>query len=418
MMGDKRVIIIGGGVIGLCSAYYLSKKGFEVTVIEKGDGTDGCSYGNAGMVVPSHFIPLAAPGMIALGIKWLFNAESPFYIKPRFNRDLFSWGWKFYKAATKSKVEKAMPVLRDLNLMSRELYDELAREEDLQFAFQKKGLFMYCKTEHAFEEESALAKKANKLGVKAEILSQQEAQSLDPSLQLDIAGAVYFPNDAFMTPHLFMERLQKKLEALGVNFRFNTLLKSINTSNNQINAVVVGNEELVADKYVIALGSWSSDLLKQINMDLPMQAGKGYSVVLPDPVSKPEICSILTEARVAVTPMTHGLRFAGTMEITGLDESINHRRLQGIFKSIPKYFPEFKKEDFTELQVWSGLRPCSPDGLPYIGKSDVYKNLIIATGHAMMGLSLGPVTGKLVSQIMTEDKTSLDISLLDPNRYN
>ena len=147
-------------------------------------------------------------------------------------------------------------------------------------------------------------------------------------------------------------------------------------------------------------------------------AGKGYSFVVPNPKAMPEICSILTEARVAVTPMAHGLRFAGTMELAGLDLDINKRRLEGIFKSIPQYFPEFSADDFRDLEIWSGLRPCSPDGMPYIGRFNKYTNLVAATGHSMMGMSLGPVSGKMVSQIITNEKAEVESPLLSVDRYN
>ncbi|MBT29345.1 MAG: amino acid dehydrogenase [Thalassobius sp.] len=418
MAKSKSVLIVGGGIIGLCSAYYLHKKGLEVTVVDAGNYEGSCSFGNAGMVVPSHFIPLAAPGMITQGIKWMFNPESPFHIKPRLDKGLISWGWKFYKASSEKKVQQAMPVLKELNLISKELYEQIAVDESLEFAFQKKGLVMYCKSLESFQEEIEVAHKANKLGLKTEILDKEDAQSLDPGLKLDIEGAVYFPLDAFLTPNLFMKGLKDKLESDGVKFLRNTEIKGFQVKNNKITGVETPIEVLSADEYVIATGSWSASLLKNLKLSIPLMAGKGYSFVVPNPKAMPEICSILTEARVAVTPMAHGLRFAGTMELAGLDLDINKRRLEGIFKSIPQYFPEFSADDFRDLEIWSGLRPCSPDGMPYIGRFNKYTNLVAATGHSMMGMSLGPVSGKMVSQIITNEKAEVESPLLSVDRYN
>ncbi|MDW7695985.1 FAD-dependent oxidoreductase [Flammeovirgaceae bacterium SG7u.111] len=417
-MASKKTVIIGGGVIGICSAYYLNKKGFEVTVLDQNDFQDSASFGNAGMVVPSHFIPMAAPGMIALGMKWMFNPESPFHIKPRLNKELFSWGWKFYKAATPHRVKQAIPVLKDLNLTSKKLFEEIATDESLDFAFQKKGLMMYCKTEAALHEEKELATEANKIGIKAEVLGKEEAQSIDSGLELDIHGAIYFPMDAFLTPHLFLNGLKEKLEQKGVTFLANTQVTGFETNGQKITTAQTSAGAIEADEFVIASGSWSSSMLKGLNISMPLMAGKGYSFVIPEPKAKPEICSILTEARVAVTPMAHGLRIAGTMELAGIDLSINKRRLEGIYKSIPKYFPQFSADDFRDIEVWSGLRPCSPDGIPYIGRFQKYPNLIAATGHSMMGLSLGPVTGKIVAQLVANEKQDVESKLLAVDRYN
>jgi len=173
----------------------------------------------------------------------------------------------------------------------------------------------------------------------------------------------------------------------------------------------------VADEFVLCGGSWTQALARQLRIRLPMQAGKGYSLTLPQPRQLPAICSIFHEARVAVTPMGGALRFGGTMEIDGMSEEINPVRVRGIINAVPKYFPDFTAKDFEGVQPWRGLRPCSPDGLPYVGRAARYSNLSIATGHAMMGLSLGPITGKLVAEIVSGEKPGIDIGMLSPDRY-
>lgn len=389
-----------------------------MTVVDAGDFRHGCSHGNAGMVVPSHFIPLAAPGMIKLGLKWMFNAESPFHLPFRFDQDLISWIWKFYLAANKKHVTLSSPLLCWLNLVSKQLFEEIAREASLDFGFRKNGLLLHCKKQKTLEKEASLVTAAHKLGIDAEVLSLNEVEKLDPGLQLDTAGAVYFPSDAFFTPQLFMSQLYQKLSDQGVSFVPSSQIISFSRNRGMITAAHTKDDSFVVDEYIIATGSWSARLCRDLSINLPLIAGKGYSVSLSQPKIRPNICSILTEARVAVTPMQHGLRFAGTMELGNVNENVNRRRLNGIFKSIPKYFPEFKTADFERLGVWTGLRPCSPDGLPYLGRPDNFKNLILATGHAMMGLSLGPVTGLIVSQIACGEKTKKDISILNPSRYD
>jgi D-amino-acid dehydrogenase len=428
-----KTTIIGSGVIGLFSAYYLSKQGYEVTIIERSNGDDGCSTGNAGMIVPSHFIPLAVPGMIEKGIKWMFNSESPFYIKPRLNLDLFSWGLKFYQAATKKQVERAMPALRDISLLSKALYQDLAKTPDLDFAFEEKGLMMLCKTEHSFEEEIEVAQQANELGLKTKILSTKELHEFEPEVKPDVAGAIFYEGDAHLYPNQLVKNLKKHLENIGVKFYYNTEVTGFELEKNEIKKInirqIVGNQiqnrtanlsELNTENIVIATGSWSPLLADMLNIGLPMQAGKGYSVTYEQNEGKKlNIPSILLEARVAITPMSNNLiRFGGTMEIGGLNDQINMNRVRGIIKAVPNYFPDYQINIPQKEQIWHGLRPCSPDGLPYIGRTNKYKNLIIASGHAMMGLSLAPATGKLVQEIIDNQKNSIEIDLYKPERYD
>ena len=428
-----KTTIIGSGVIGLFSAYYLSKQGYEVTIIERSNGDDGCSTGNAGMIVPSHFIPLAVPGMIEKGIKWMFNSESPFYIKPRLNLDLFSWGLKFYQAATKKQVERAMPALRDISLLSKALYQDLARTPYLDFAFEEKGLMMLCKTEHSFEEEIEVAQQANELGLKTKILSTKELHEFEPEVKPDVAGAIFYEGDAHLYPNQLVKNLKKHLENIGVKFYYNTEVTGFELEKNEIKKInirqIVGNQiqnrtanlsELNTENIVIATGSWSPLLADMLNIGLPMQAGKGYSVTYEQNQGKKlNIPSILLEARVAITPMSDNLiRLGGTMEIGGLNDQINMNRVRGIIKAVPNYFPDYQIDIPQKEQVWHGLRPCSPDGLPYIGRTNKYKNLVIASGHAMMGLSLAPATGKLVQEIIDNQKNSIEIDLYKPERYD
>jgi len=426
--GAGGVTIIGSGVIGLFSAYYLNKQGYEVTIIERSNGDDGCSTGNAGMIVPSHFIPLAVPGMIEKGIKWMFNSESPFYVKPRLNLDLLSWGLKFYQAATKKKVERAMPALRDISLLSKTLYQDLAKTPDFDFAFEEKGLMMLCKTEHSFEEEIEVAQQANELGLKTKILSTKELHEFEPEVKPDVAGAIFYEGDAHLYPNQLVKNLKKHLENNGIKFFYNTEVTGFELEKNEIKSIkirqiinnVTQNSELNTENIVIATGSWSPLLTDMLNIGLPMQAGKGYSVTYEQNEGKKlNIPSILLEARVAITPMSDNLiRFGGTMEIGGLNNQINMNRVRGIIKAVPNYFPDYQIDIPQKEQVWYGLRPCSPDGLPYIGRTNKYKNLVIASGHAMMGLSLAPATGKLVQEIIENQKNSIEIDLYNPERYD
>ncbi len=415
---SKHVIIIGAGAIGLSTALHCARKGHRVTVIERqGAQRDGCSYGNAGMIVPSHFVPLAAPGMVKLGLKWMWNPESPFYIKPRWDGDLLDWAIKFWRAANREHVRQSAPLLRDLSFASRAMFEELAAQNQNEIGLVTRGLLMLCKTQHGLDEEAKFAVQANQLGVPADVLNAKQVAQFDPSVTMDVAGAVYFPKDAHFTPVRYLDSLQTQAEKLGVTFQWNTEVTNLEAHDGKINSVETLHGESSADEIILCGGSWSPVLARELGLKIPIQAGKGYSLTLTQPRELPRLCSIFTEARMAITPMGTSLRFGGTMEIAGLNEDINFIRVQGIIKAVPKYFPKFTPEDFAGIAPWRGLRPCSPDGLPYLGRTTKFSNLILATGHAMMGMSLSPITGKIVSELVSGEPPAFDLSLLSPDRY-
>ena len=415
-MSTRSVVIVGGGIVGMSAAYYLLKRGFAVTLVQaEEEGGDNCSMGNAGMIVPSHFIPLAAPGMIAKGLRWMCNPESPFFVRPRLDPALLRWGWLFYRHSTPRHVAASRELLRDLNLESRRLFTELSEEED--FGLVRRGLLMLCKTEKALDEEAEVAAEANEIGLKAQVLGLTDLAKLDPGVTMDVAGGVHFPEDCHLDPARFMASLRRRVLALGGSIEAGITIDQIETRNGRIHAVSGSGRRFSADEFVIAGGVWSAGLLAKAGLRLPLQAGKGYSLTLPTPPEMPHLCSIFAEAKVAITPMGSSLRFAGTMEVGGLDLTINRARVHGIVKSVAAYFPEFSERDFDGIEAWAGLRPVSPDGIPYLGRSSRFANLTVACGHAMMGLSLGPVSGRLVAGLLAGEPPFRPIDAMSPERF-
>lgn len=414
----KNVVILGGGVIGLSIAHYALARGFAVTVLDRApEDKEGCSFGNAGMIVPSHFIPLAAPGMMALGLKWMWNPESPFYVKPRVSWDLLKWAWRFWQASTAARVKAAAPLLRDLHLASRSEYERLAGELDGDFELITRGLVMLCKSQKGLDEEAHTAAEANKLGVPADVMDRDALAKLDPDITMDVAGGVYFPKDCHLSPNRLMAALRKSITERGGRIIYSAEAKHWRRVGRRIAAIETTAGELPGDEFILAAGAWANATARELGLSIPLQAGKGYSLTLKSPRELPRLCSILTEARIAVTPMGQTLRFGGTMEMSGLHERIDPRRVRGIIKNVPFYFPRFEEADFANIQPWQGLRPCSPDGLPYIGRTQRYDNLTLAAGHAMMGLSLAPITGKLVTQLLTGAPPAINLKLLDVDRF-
>lgn len=412
-----RAVVIGAGVVGLSSAYFLAKEGFKVTVLEQNPaGTEGCSYGNGGMIVPSHFTPLAAPGMVRYGLKMMLNPKGPFRIKPSLNPELVGWVWRFMRSANQSHVDRSVQTMLDLNLASRSLYEEFAKMPGAEsWGLTTRGLLALCKEEATLKHEAELAQRARDLGLNATTLTPEELREADPDITMEVAGGVHYRDDAHLSPHHFVRWLREQMPD-SVRVVEGCAVTGFETSGGEIVKAITSKEAYDADVVVLAAGSWSGRLAKSLGLRLPMQAGKGYSFMVSDPVELPQLCALLIEARIAVTPMQGQLRFGGTMEIAGLDLSVNQARVQGLKESIPRYYPKFRMEHFPS-QVWAGLRPCSPDGLPYLGRSRRHKNLILATGHAMMGLSMGPITGKIVSEIAAERLPSVAIEGLEPERF-
>lgn len=418
-MSTNSVHIIGGGIIGLCSAYYLNQKGYEVTILDSTDINDGTSFGNAGMIVPSHFIPLAAPGVIAKGIRWMFSSKSPFYIKPRLNFELVQWLWKFYQACNQQHLANSVHMLRDYNELSKLLYKEISNELGSSVDYREEGLMMLCKSNQAFEEEIAIARLAQDIGLEAVTLDEAQVQAKHHNTMVQVRGGVWYPGDAQVYSNRFMDLLKKELLHRGVRVITGCKVVRLVEHKGLINGLITSaSENIPIDQLVIAAGAWSKKLLKTAGITLLLQDGKGYSITLNDVTNRPDIPSILSEAKVAITPMGNDLRITGTLEISNLSPAINRKRIQAFLEAVPQYFPSIQPNPRPSVeQIWTGYRPCTPDGIPYMGRINKYSNMIIATGHAMMGMSLGPASGKLVSEIIAGKKTSLAIEQMDPGRF-
>ena len=411
----KKIVIVGGGIIGFSCAYYLIEEGHEVILVDKDSFNSGASNVNAGYIIPSHIIPLASPEVFRKGIKWMLNSNSPFYIKPRLNKDLINWGINFIKSSNSRHVNRSIGIIKKINEFSKELYFELRDSKKIDFKIYKKGLLMAFKTSEAEKEEFKTAKIARELEMNVQELSQNEVNSMQPKIKMNIKGAFWYKSDAHLTPETFMNNLKSYLLKKGLKVYKENLVESFNYNSGIINSIRTKKNEIFGDEFVIAAGAWSENLLKKLRIKLLIQAGKGYRINLlkNTGISYP---AILLEDKVAVTPMDGFTRFGGTMEISGLNTKINFKRVNAIAKSSEEYYEGLKISSQNINDAQCGLRPLSPDGLPFIGRHSSYNNLVLATGHSMMGWSLGPVTGKLVSEIISGKKESISIDPFNPER--
>ena len=414
MSRKKRIVIIGAGAIGLSSAYFLHKSGHDVTILDNSPKISNCSYGNAGMIVPSHFIPLAAPGVIWQGVKWLLNPESPFSIKPSINPQLISWLYRFYKSSTKQHVNSTMSQLYALNKTSRDLFVGINKE--INFDLETRGLLILANTQKGFEHELVNLDLAKNLEQSAENVGVDEAKELLKLQDLNIAGAVYYKDDAHLSPAGFMNGLSNYLLNEGIITHKATEAFRFSINKTGIVGVNTNSGLIEGDEFVLATGAWSAELIRKLGIKLLVAPGKGYSFTIQNPDYQLGLPCILAEAKVAITPFKNSLRFAGTMEIGGFNLSVDKRRVSGMIKSINSYFPDYKNVNLEGSNVWAGLRPVSYDGLPFIGRFKKYPNLIAATGHSMMGISLAPVTGNIIENIVSNKKSNFNLDLLSPNR--
>jgi len=407
MDSQQGVVIIGGGVIGVCSAYYLAQKRIQATLIEKGEIASGCSYGNGGLIVPSHCVPLASPGALGSGLRWLLDSDSPFYIKPRFDMDLFRWLIRFALASRHGQMLRAIPVMRGLLFASRVLYDELVEHAGFDFGFEGNGSLWVCLSKKRLEHEKGETRLFEEFGIPFKVMDQSEVHDLEPALLPQVVGGIHYPRDGHINPHRFVTGLAEKAQGLGAQLWTQTEVLGFESTQGKISKIHTTRGDISPKQVVLATGSWSPEVARELRLQIPIQAAKGYSITLENPPISPKIPLSLGEARVVVNPLGDSLRLAGTLELAGMDFSINARRVDAMHKASSEYLPGL--QDAKIIEIWRGLRPCTPDGLPIIGRSHEFGNLVVAAGHAMLGMSLGPITGKLVSQLVNAEKTEVDV---------
>lgn len=415
MAKESDVLVIGGGSVGVCTAYYLARKGCRVTLIEKGEICSGCSYGNACMIVPSHAMPVPAPGVIGKSLKWMLKEDSPLLIRPRVDWQLLSWLLRFAASCRHRPMERAIPVLRDLGRASLLLFRELAATEELGFDFEQRGLMSVYTTAAGLEEGREEAEIMARHNLELEILTGDEARELEPALNRRVVGALYSAEDAHGNSHRFVTGLGEALPKHGVDLRTGAEVTGWLLEGGRPAGVRTDRGGFRAREIVLAMGSWTPLLARELGVRVPVQAGKGYSLTMDRPKLSPRIPLIHAERKVAVTPIGDRLRFAGTMEFAGIDLSLNPTRTEAIRRGALEVISG--SDNPANLERWCGLRPCTPDGLPIIDRLPRHPNVYLSTGHAMLGYTHGPISGRLMAEMICGEPLSLPLEPLRLGRF-
>lgn len=415
MTQQEDIIVIGGGIIGACTAYYLAREGRSVTIIEKEDVGAGSSHGNAGLIANGFAIPMAAPGVPSQGLKYLFDTTSPFYIKPRLNLDLINWLWNFRGACNEKQVRRSIPILLSLGQGSFDLFDELFAAEVVNFGYKGKGRLILFTSEDSFKNGKEDVDLLREFGVEATLLDAGGVRKIEPNVLPAVTHGIYCAAYAHLSPDLFVHEMMRLAQKQGLTVKKETAVTGFETAGGLISSVITTEGSFTANQIVLAAGAWSPVVSRDLKLKLPIQPAKGYSLTYKRPTTSPRLPLSLSERKIAVTPMGETLRFTSTLELAGFDSSLNQQRLQTIRHSVNEYLPGMEK--LEQETPWFGYRPATPDDLPIIGRTRAYENLILATGHGTLGITHGLITGKLVEQIIGGKPPSMDITPFRAERF-
>lgn len=414
MARGRDVLVVGGGAIGASAALELARRGAEVLLLERGPELAwGCSSGNAGLICPSHAAPLATPGALRQGIRWLGKPDSPFYLRPRVR--VLPWLARFVAACTPERAHRSSLVVRQLALASLVLHEQLA-SDGVDIGLQQRGSLNVHATVKSLAEARREAAEARGFGVESQILDGLTAvRELAPTVRGPIAGAVYYPGDAHCDPLRYVHAVGEAAASAGARIRTRVEVLGLRRRNGRVEAITTTEGDQIAGEVILAAGAWTPRLLREVGVSIPVEGGKGYHVDLESATGDPTLPVWFQGTRVIATPLAGRLRLAGTLELAGLDLAVDRRRVDAVVRAGRNGLTGL--DGRRTLEVWRGLRPCSPDGLPIVGRPEGLENVVLATGHGMMGLTLAPVTAQLVAEVVAGAQPSHDLAPLSPARF-
>jgi D-amino-acid dehydrogenase len=409
------VVVVGAGAIGLCCAYSLRKRGLDVVVVDAGEPGEGASHGNGGWICPSLSGPVPAPGVTAKSLRWLLRPDSPLYIRFRADVRFLHWLWQFRRHCNERDYNRSLDAVARLNLRTLDLYDAML-QDGVQFEMHNQGLLFLFRTDAAVRSETADLRRVEQFGYPpARWLPIDELRAEEPHVAPGVLGGLLAPAERHVRPESLTRGLVDRLQEMGVPVRSHEAVVGFQIKDKAITGVRTTKGQLNATHVVLAAGVWTGGLSRMLNQRLPLEAGKGYSVTMHGaayPIRRP---LYFAETLVGCSPYEGGVRILGTMELSGINSRIPARRMAALKRAPEGYLSGWQPTQVQE--EWTGMRPLTPDGLPIIGPLPGYCNAFVATGHAMLGITLGPVTGEAIADLVMETAPADALTAFRADRF-
>lgn len=411
-----RTIVVGAGVIGLACAYALKKRGRDVVVLDSGPPGGACSLGNAGWISPSISAPIPAPGLTWTSLKWMLRSDSPLYIKPSAVPELSRWLFRFWRHCNRRDFEAGLRATSELNRHTLALFDAL-EADGVRSELHRRGiLYVFCEPKYLeknLEEFKPLAAVGYDMPAP---LDGAAMRAMEPELSDQVVGGFLVGDEYHVRPETLTAAYVRRLQELGVELQIGSYVAAPIGDKTRWRGVITSNGAVEGDEIVLAAGAWTGLIAERFGVRLPVQAGKGYSVTVPVPRQTFTRPLYLGEAKIGASPFEGAVRFAGTMELSGINLEKDPRRIRGVRRGITRYMRN--PPGPTEGTEWVGMRPLTPDGLPMLGRAPGQQNLFIATGHAMLGVTLAPATGEAIAQLVTDPRAEQLYASFAPGRFD
>lgn len=411
----KKNVVVGAGVIGLLCAYEIHRRGGAVLLIDKGEPGHGCSYANTGWVVPSFSAPLPAPGMVVDTVKWMLRRDSPVYIKPTAVPSMARWLMQFWRHCNEQDHAAGLAAVSNLNRHTIALFDAV-KADGIDFEMHESGLLCAFATQAGYERtKRGLQAIDDAIGLPFEEIKGASLMAKEHNLIKEVVGAIYIPGERHVRPETLNAGLVDWLSRSGVEILTGVEVTGVTRDGLAVTGVQTSAGHFEAETVLLAAGAWSGQLAWDLGFSLPMQPGKGYTITVESPETKLKGPVYFPEKKIVASPFEGALRVGGTMELSGFDTDIDRRRIAAIRRGAEAFLPGcFAGERATE---WAGMRPMTPDGLPVIGRAPNFDNLYVATGHAMLGVTLGPATAAAAADLVLSGHTGIPIAPFDPARF-
>lgn len=414
--GSRRAVIVGGGVIGIACAHWLERSGWRVTVFDRGVIGGGCSHGNCGYVSPSHVLPLAGPGAIRRTLLAMLQANGPFRIRPGFNLSLWSWLYQFARRCNERDMLASARAIQPLLISSLKLYEQLIDEEQLACEWERRGMLFVYRSQAALDSFAPTNQLLDEqFGEGARRLNGNELTELEPACLPGLAGAWYYEHDAHLRSDRLLATWRATLASRGVEFREHCVHERFDGKSSRAEVAKTSQGDVAGDLFILASGAWTPLLGRDLGCAIPIQPGKGYSITMPRPATCPTIPLLLPEQRVGVTPFSSGYRLGSMMEFVGYNESLARQRLELLTRAARLYLRDPVGEPIQER--WFGWRPMTYDSVPIIDRTPAWSNVILATGHNMLGLSMATATGRLVAELANDQTPHIDARPYSVRRF-